>query len=142
LKDSFVTNLFLFKVGQKLRLREYVRTTDPDPKRWAPAFTSQAKNVEAVSCTGKNIADTVESLLGAFFMSTNLYRTLKFISDIQLVPLKQARLLGELFPDEDLTFKIAHYDLDQFGFEINDCVSQIYTKYYAYRHTLPETDKV
>ena len=40
LKNSFVTNLFLFKVGHKLKLREYVRTRDPDPRLWAPAYTN------------------------------------------------------------------------------------------------------
>jgi len=71
-------------------------------------------------------------MLGAFFMSTNLYQTLKFISDIQLVPLKQARLLSELFPDENLTFGIKDNDLDGFGFEIDDTVSVIYDKYFSY----------
>jgi len=87
MKNSFVTNLFLFRIGQKLRLREFMRTKDPDPKIWSPPFTTQSCTKENISCTGKNIADCVESLLGAFFMSTNLFRTLRFISDIQLVPL-------------------------------------------------------
>jgi len=39
------------------------------------------------------------------------------------VPLKQARLLSELFPDEPLTFRIKDNDLDGFGFEIDDTVS-------------------
>jgi hypothetical protein len=49
-----------------------------------------------------------------------------------LVPLKQARLLSELFPDENLTFGIKDNDLDGFRFEIDDTVSIIYDKYFDY----------
>lgn len=70
-----------------------MRTKDPDPKEWSPSYTNKQMHSELIQCTGKNIADGVESLLGAIFMSTNLLRTLRFISDIQLVPLHQARLL-------------------------------------------------
>jgi dsRNA-specific ribonuclease len=88
MKDSFVTNMFLFKIGiRNLDLNKYMRIKDPDPKLWSPPFTKQAHSTEILQCTGKNIADGVESLLGAFFMSTNLFKTLRFISDIQLVPL-------------------------------------------------------
>jgi dsRNA-specific ribonuclease len=80
--------MFLFKIGIDLELRKYMRTKDPDPKTWAPPFTKTAVSYENISCTGKNIADGVESLLGAIFMSTNLFKTLEFISDIRLVPLR------------------------------------------------------
>ena len=63
-----------------------MRTKDPDIKSWSPPFSSNSQTIETLSCTGKNIADGVESLLGALFLSSNLYTTLKFISDIQLVP--------------------------------------------------------
>ena len=72
MKDSFITNMFLFKIGKNLELNKYMRAKDPDPKTWSPPFTSQAVSSENLSCTGKNIADGVESLLGAIFMSTNL----------------------------------------------------------------------
>ena len=49
-----------------------------------------------------------------------------------MVPLKQARLLSELFPDENLTFNIQDNDLDGFNFEIDDNVSKIYDKYFSY----------
>jgi len=86
LKNSFITNLYLFKIGKKLELRNYMRTRDPDIKEWRPPFSQGSKVIEILSCTGKNIADGVEALLGALFLSSNLYTTLKFISDIQLVP--------------------------------------------------------
>ena len=88
MKDSFVTNLFIFRIGKKLKLSEFMRTKDPDLKTWDPPFTDKAPTFEMVSCTGKNIADCVESLLGSHFLSNNLFRTLQFISNIQLVPLE------------------------------------------------------
>ena len=105
-----------------------MRSKDPDPKTWSPPFTKQALSTEIIQCTGKNIADGVESLIGAFFMSTNLYKTLRFISDIQLVPLQQARLL-EIFPDEELLLDLK-LDLDSYGFQIEDSVSTVYKKYF------------
>lgn len=82
LKDSFVTNMYLFKFGKKLNLRQYMRNRDPDIKEWRPPYSAEAKVIEQLTCTGKNIADGVEALLGALFLSSNLYTTLKFISDI------------------------------------------------------------
>jgi len=82
LKDAFITNMFLYKMGKNLELNKFMRTKDPDPKVWSPPFTKQAVSTETLNCTGKNIADGVESLLGAIFMSTNLYTTFEFISDI------------------------------------------------------------
>jgi dsRNA-specific ribonuclease len=76
LKDSFITNLFLVKIGRNLGLNKYMRTKDPEPKEWSPPYTKQQSHSELIQCTGKNIADGVESLLGAIFMSTNLLRTL------------------------------------------------------------------
>lgn len=127
LKDAFVTNMFLYKIGKNLELNKYMRTKDPDSKNWSPPFTKRALSSENLNCTGKNIADGVESMLGAIFMSTNLFTTLQFISDIQLVPLKQARLLS-IFPDEDLLFEM-HDNLDDFGFTLDDTVTSMYQKY-------------
>jgi len=53
-----------------------MRTKDPEPKDWSPSFTKLQTTHEHISCTGKNIADGVESLIGAIFMSTNLLKTL------------------------------------------------------------------
>ncbi len=70
LKTSFITNLYLFKIGKKLELRRYMRNRDPDIKEWRPPYSTGSKIVELISCTGKNIADGVESLLGALFLSS------------------------------------------------------------------------
>lgn len=103
---------------------------DPDSKKWDPPFAVSSINTEEfLSCTGKNIADGVESLLGAVFLSNNLHKTLQFISDIDLIPVVQADLM-RFFPDKDLTFHL-HGDLDCYQFDLNDTVNDIFTKYYA-----------
>ena len=67
----------------KLKLREHIRMKDPEPNKWEPPFSALAINSEEfLNCTGKNLADGVESLLGAVFLSNNLHKTLQFISDI------------------------------------------------------------
>jgi hypothetical protein len=129
--------MYLFKIGKKLNLRQYMRNRDPDIREWRPPFSQGAKIVEVLTCTGKNIADGVEALLGALFMSSNLYTTLKFISDIQLIPFEQARLLSA-YKNEDYTFKLGS-DLDAYGFAMNDTVSDIFKKYFTY-HSLPENN--
>ena len=88
MKNIWITNMFIFRIGKKLKLSEFMRTKDPDLKHWYPPFTDKVPTFEMVSCTGKNIADCVESLLGSFFLSNNLRKTLQFISDIKLVPLE------------------------------------------------------
>lgn len=39
LKDAFVTNMFLYKIGKNLELNKFMRTKDADPKVWSPPFT-------------------------------------------------------------------------------------------------------
>ena len=46
------------------------------------------KEIKTEGISGKNIADGVEALIGAFFLSNNLYKTLKWLSDIRLVPME------------------------------------------------------
>ena len=121
LKNSFITNLHIFRFGQKLKLREHMRMNDPDPKKWDPPFSiSSLNNEEFLNCTGKNIADGIESILGSVFLSNNLFKTLQFISDIHLVPLEQANLL-QLFPDKDLTFKLRD-EISSYNFTLVDTV--------------------
>ena len=66
-------------------------------------------------------------------MSNNLYKTLKWLSDIRLVPLEQAKLL-QIYPDEDLTFNLCNSDLDSYGFKMTDSVEDVFTKYFD-RHS-------
>ena len=74
------------------------------------------------------MADGIESLLGAVFLSNNLHKTLLFISDINLVPMEQAKLM-HYFPDKDLTFKLGN-DLDCYNFTLNDTIQEMFQKYY------------
>lgn len=83
MKDSFITNLNLYRLGKKLNLNEHMRLKDPEAKNWNPPFSVDSlSSEEYIDCTGKNIADGVESLIGAVFLSNNLHKSLQFISDI------------------------------------------------------------
>ena len=94
---------------------------DPDPKKYEPPFSIPSiNNEEFLSCTGKNLADAVESILGAVFLSNNLHKTLQFISDIQLVPMEQAGLMKHI-PDKDLTFQLGT-ELEVYNFSLIDTV--------------------
>ena len=76
LKIAFVTNLYFLRVGKRLGLNRYIRTQDPDLKSWNPPFSEQVSPYESLNCTGKSIADFVESLIGAHFMTNNVRKTL------------------------------------------------------------------
>jgi dsRNA-specific ribonuclease len=128
LKIAFITNLYFLRIGKRLGLNRYIRTIDPDLKTWSPPFSEQVTAIESINCTGKNIADVVESVIGAHFMSNNLRVTLELISDMKIMPLRQAGVL-DLFPDSDLTFELAE-DLDSYGFEMTDSVEDIFAKYF------------
>lgn len=102
---------------------------DPDLKKWSPSYTEQAGDgVETLHCTGKHIADVVESLVGAHFMSNNLRRTLELIGDMGIMPLREAKVT-DYFPDRDLTFTL-HESIDEYHFDISDSVTDIFTKYF------------
>ena len=128
MKIAFITNLYFLRIGKRLNLNAYIRTTDPDLKSWSPPFSEQVAATETVNCTGKNIADVVESLIGAHFMSNDLRKTLELISDMRIMPLRQAGVL-ELIPEGDLTFEL-HDQLDEYGFSMQDTVEDIFNKYF------------
>ena len=46
MKNSFITNLNLYRLGQKLKLREHIHMKDPDYKTWDPAFSISSINSE------------------------------------------------------------------------------------------------
>jgi dsRNA-specific ribonuclease len=87
LKIAFITNLYFLRVGKRLGLNRYIRTADPDLKTWNPPFSEQVSPYESLNCTGKSIADVVESLIGAHFMSNDVRKTLQLISDMRIMPL-------------------------------------------------------
>ncbi len=53
LKNAFVTNLHLNRIGGFINLKKYIRTKDPEPKLWQPAFCKSSEQIINVSCTGK-----------------------------------------------------------------------------------------
>ncbi len=98
LKNQFITNLYFLRVGKRLRINRYIRTADPDLKTWEPPFSNKVQTIETLNCTGKHIADVVESIIGAHFMTNNLRRSMQLISDMKIMPLEQAKVL-DYFPD-------------------------------------------
>jgi dsRNA-specific ribonuclease len=88
-KVLFVTNMHTYRIGyHQLRLHRFIRLCkDLEPKQWQPPF--QGKSPRANKCTGGSIADSVESLLGALFLTTDsLYAVFEWIDRIKLVPLQ------------------------------------------------------
>jgi dsRNA-specific ribonuclease len=124
------------RIGKRLGLNRYIRTLDSDLKSWNPPFCEQVSPYESLNCTGKSIADVVESLIGAHFMSNNVRKTLELISDMRIMPLKQAGVL-EMFPDADLTFELGE-DLDAYGFDMDDSVEVIFQRYFKIHDHLPQ----
>lgn len=88
-KVLFVTNYHTYRVGyHQLRLHRFVRLCkDAEPKEWNPPLLG--KEPRKAKCTGGSVADSVESLIGALFLTTDsLYDVLKWINNIKLVPLE------------------------------------------------------
>ena len=79
-KVLFVTNFNTYRVGYyNLKTHRYVRLCkDPEAKDWQ--IPCQGMEIRHAKCTGKSMADSVESLIGAHFLSNdNLMKTLKWI---------------------------------------------------------------
>lgn len=139
ISTNFITNLYFLRIGKRLKLQRYIRTGDPDLKTWSPPFSEQVSAIETLSCTGKHIADVVESIIGAHFMTNNLRRSLKLISDMRIMPLEQAGIL-DLFPDKDLTFELDE-DIDSYQLAMDDKVEDIFHKYFTIHNHLHESVK-
>ena len=48
LKDSFITNMHLNKLGYQMGLNHFMRSHDPEPEYWEPPFTTQATNQKEI----------------------------------------------------------------------------------------------
>ena len=68
------------------------------------------------------MADSVESMIGAHFLTNDdLGMTLKWISDIKLVPLEQSRLLECFANIKESTYAhLRHVELKQLNFSTED----------------------
>lgn len=93
-KVCFVTNTHLFRVGNNMKLQRFAKAfRDTDYKGFVlPCIEDQPQYIFN-KCTGKNVADLVESQICALYLSSNLKSTLQWISDIKLVPLEKANIL-------------------------------------------------
>lgn len=88
-KVLFVTNFNTYRVGYHvLKSHRFIKLCrDIEAKDWSGPL--QGKEPRLGKCTGKSMADSVESLIGAHFLSNdNLFATLQWINDIKLVPLQ------------------------------------------------------
>ena len=103
---------------------------DPEMKDWTMPL--QGPNYRLNSCAGKSLADTVEALIGAHFLTNdNLVKTLQWISDIKLVPLEQTGLFKQLAGIERSTYDhLKEIDLHALPYTKEDDIRMIYTKYY------------
>jgi dsRNA-specific ribonuclease len=88
-KVLFVTNFNTYRVGYHvLKSHRFIKLCrDTEAKDWSVPL--QGREPRHTKCTGKSMADSVESLIGAHFLSNDsLFHTLRWINDIKLVPLQ------------------------------------------------------
>ena len=132
-KVIFVTNFHVFRVGyHNMRMHRFMRIMrDPEAKEWS--LPLQGVRTRPNACPGKAMADAVESLIGAHFLTNdNLFNTLQWISDIKLVPLEQANILHKFKDAQSSTYEFLKWiKLKNVPFDMNDSLKQILTKYFA-----------
>jgi dsRNA-specific ribonuclease len=88
-KVIYVTNFHVFRVGYHvLKMHRFMRIMrDPEPKEWQ--LPLQGYQPRLNQCPGKSLADSVEAMIGAHFLTNDdIAATLQWISDIKLVPLE------------------------------------------------------
>lgn len=82
-------------------------------------------------CVGKNVTDAVESLTCALYLSTKCLKTVfEWISDIKLIPIKMAEdMISKFKYNVDYTLR-QYRPLDDYKFETNDHVKDLFLKYF------------
>lgn len=76
-KQVFVTNFHVFRIGyHNLRMHRFLRIMrDPEAKDWTMPLQGFTPRLNA--CPGKSLADTVEAMIGAHFLTNDdLLKTL------------------------------------------------------------------
>ena len=112
MKVAFITNFHLFRGGFNLRLHRHIKTMkDPDARDWIMPLTEASFEKEETyqnKCVGKAIADSVEAMIGALYLTaanpvreaqtgeTGLLRAAKWLDDIRCAPLKTSGILDIL----------------------------------------------
>ena len=136
-KVCFVTNFHLFRIGSNAQLQRWMKTKkDTEPKDWDLPLSNTP--TIACQCVGKNVADEVESLICALFLSTRcLHRTLSWIASIRLIPLHLTDMLSKFTPGTDYTFRL-YKPLALYDMKVTDYVSQLFDKYFAVENDVDE----
>ena len=123
MKVAFITNFHLFRVGFGLGLNRFMRTLkDPEPKDWIVPMTQKSREQEqkiSSKTVGKAVSDSVEAMTGALFLSnsidegemTGLYRAIKWLNDIDCLPLEKADVLSKIRSFTHSTFGLDQHPL-------------------------------
>ena len=147
MKVAFITNFHLFRVGFGMGLNRFMRTLrDPEPKEWIPPMTDLSRQKEfkyKTSTVGKAVSDSVEALTGALFLSAidpkrqqlhgenGLYRAIKWLNDIDCLPLQLAGILPKIRSIQQPTLNLEAIPLSEYKFHQSDRIRDVYGKYFA-----------
>lgn len=116
---------------------------DSEAKEWVTPLTGNddLKSQVINKCVGKNVADCVESSICALYLTTGCLKTvLRWISDIQLVPLKETTMIDLITEGTDNTFGL-YKPLDVYCLDINDFCIDLFQKYFHVEKEVNETFK-
>lgn len=103
---------------------------DAEPKDWSPPL--QGVEPRKGKCTGGSMADSVESLIGALFLSTDsLHKVLSWIDQIKLVPLQALDQLNQFASFAESTFtNLKQVDLQHLPFNQDENLQSLFDKYF------------
>lgn len=131
-KQVFVTNFHVFRIGyHNLRMHRFMRIMrDPEAKDWSMPLQGSKPRYNA--CPGKSLADSVEAMIGAHFLTNdNLLKTLQWISDIRLVPLEYTGVFKQMQNIRLSTFDhLKSINLCDLPFSRSDDLKTLFTKYF------------
>lgn len=90
------------------------------------------KEVRKGKCTGGSIADSVESLIGALFLTTdNLKVVLEWIDKIKLVPLEALSQIQQFSDFTECSFNhLKQVDLQKLPFTKSETLVTLFDKYF------------
>lgn len=137
----FITNFNTYRIGyHQLRLHRFVRLCkDAEGKEWTPPLCGA--EARKGKCTGGSVADSVEALIGALFLtSNNLQEVLTFIDKIKLVPLSPLKLIQFESFKECAFSHLLDYPLQELTFTKDESLSSIFDKYFKLKCVVEDHD--